>query len=61
MTSVRLHPIIKRSLKRLSKITGRRESDLIRQAVQMLASQAFRQSKQSPNGLRSSCQYDRRS
>lgn len=53
VTSVRLDPATERSLKKMSKVTGRTKSDLIRQAVQGLTAQVDRQLKGGPTA------YDR--
>jgi hypothetical protein len=53
VTSVRLDPATERNLKKLSKVTGRTKSDLIRQAVQRLTAQVDRQLEGGPTA------YDR--
>jgi len=53
VTSVRLDPATERNLAKLSKVTGRTKSDLIRQAVQGLTAQVDRQLKSGPTA------YDR--
>ncbi|MGH2396592.1 MAG: ribbon-helix-helix protein, CopG family [bacterium] len=53
VTSVRLDPATERSLTKMSRVTGRTKSDLIRQAVQGLTAQVDRQLKGGPTA------YDR--
>ncbi len=53
VTSVRLDPTTERNLARLSKVTGRTKSDLIRRAVHEMTAEVDRQLKKSPTA------YDR--
>ena len=53
VTSVRLDPTTERRLTKLSRVTGRTKSDLIRQAVNELTAQFDRQLNKSPTA------YDR--
>lgn len=53
VTSVRLDPETDRSLRKLSKVTGRTKFVLVRQAVQALAAQVLGQLESSPTA------YDR--
>jgi hypothetical protein len=48
VTSVRLDPATERNLAKLSKVTGRTKSDLIRQAVQGLTARVDQQLKDGP-------------
>lgn len=48
VTSVRFDPAIERTLAKLSRLTGKTKSELIRQAVRQLTTQAERRAETSP-------------